>query len=101
MLARELRLGAQIFLAAAAGLALPAGPGQPGDSGAITHLPHGDIGAEREHAADDFMARHARQRGAWQLPIDEVQIRAAHGAGQHRKMQLACSRREARTLPEA
>lgn len=47
---------------------------------------------------DDFMARHSRQYRLWQFTVHQVQIGAAHAAGQDFNEQLVWTRCRDRAL---
>jgi hypothetical protein len=62
---------------------------QPGDAHTLTHLQIRDPGPDGIDSTDDFMPRDDGQLRIRKFPVDQVQVGAAHAAGEHRHADLA------------
>ena len=83
---------AEIFVAAPAIAAGAVGEAQPRDTDPHPNADALNLRAHGFDAADDLVAKHERQLGMAQLPIDDVQIGAADPAGHDLEQHLTWPR---------
>jgi hypothetical protein len=98
---REVRVRAQVLLAAVAGVAVAAGPAQPGDSHPAPDRGSRHAFAEPLDLAHYLVPGDARVRRRNDLTFGQMEIRVADAAGANTHEDLARARRGRRPLFEA
>src|SRR5207245_11054435 len=80
LVAREARPIAQVLPARAAVAALAAAPAEPGHPHAVSDAEAVDAGPSpgRGDGPHDLVTEDERQRGVWQLAVENMQVGAAH-----------------------
>jgi len=88
LVAGESRAGAQVLVAGTAIAALAARPPEPRHAHAAARRVAARTRPGVFDGSHDLMAEHERQLGVLQLPVDDVQVRAADATGVHAEQDL-------------
>jgi hypothetical protein len=96
LVAREARVGAEIFLAAPTEIAHAAGPAEPWNADTINRFQIFDACADFFDATDDFVTGNDGQFGVGQFTIHDMQIGAAYRAGGYANANFAARKRARR-----
>src|SRR5262245_3282180 len=97
VIAGVLRVLAEVLAPAPAGVADAAGPAKPGDTHSIPGAKAMGAGARRLDPPDHLVTRHDGRANEGQIALDDVQVSAAHAAGDHAKQDLVRARRRCGT----
>jgi len=98
--AGEQGAGAEIPLPPQAVVADATGPVEPGEAHRLPHLEAYLLAPELRYRADNLVPRHKREPVRRQVALDDVQVRAADGAGVHFDHQFIGSRLRVRYLAQ-
>ncbi len=88
LVAGKARAVAQVFPAAAAIFAFPAGPAEPGDADPVANRKAVDFAPLLNDGADDLVPQHQRQFGVGQFAVEDMKVGPADGAGLDRDQHL-------------
>jgi hypothetical protein len=98
--AGERRELTEVLATLKAASAAPAGTGQPGDARTVPCAPADRACADGFDAPNDLVTRDDRQPPSRQIPLGELEIRAAHAAGGDAQKQLSAARLGIRDLAQ-
>ena len=90
--AGEVRRVAEVLHARQAVVAVAAGPAEPGHADARPHGEVADAAAQRLNPADDLVSGYDRIARLRQFAVGDMQVRAAHAAGQNTNQNLTGTR---------
>ena len=91
---------AQVLAFRGARRAPAAGAGQPGDAAAVALLPPAHARSDGLDAADRLVPGRHRPAMRVDVPLDDLEVRAAHAAGRHAEQDLAVAGDGVRHLDE-
>ena len=90
--AGEVRRVAEILHARQAEAAVATGPAKPGHADALAEREVADAGAQRLNPADDLVSGHDRIARLRQFAVGDMQVSAAHAAGENTNQNLTGTR---------